>query len=246
MSFWFSHSRAFVGAGAVVAFAALAGCSTSDTSQKEDVDTYESELRLGSPKYLGQIASGETKSVYYSDPPRYRAYGFYAKGGDEITADVQSSYGDGMGWITTSTFDVLAANDDASRSTLDAKVVYKVPAGTASRAYRIVFRDYDLLTATFNVKLTISGAAATCSHDGATYNQGDSFASTDGCNTCSCGPTGNVVCTERACIACDPESEPWRNYVGTPSQCQTIRYVCVATQRSFSNTCGCGCEALSH
>ena len=65
-----------------------------------------------------------------------------------------------MGWITTSAFDVLAANDDASLATLDSKVIYKVPAGTASRAYRIVFRDYDLLDATFTVKLTIKSASA--------------------------------------------------------------------------------------
>ena len=244
----FVSFRGFVIAGVVSAVAALTGCaSNSDAPQKEDVESYESELRLAGPRYLGQIANGETKTNYYANPPKYRAYGFYAKGGDEITADVKSVDGDGMGWITTSSFDVVAANDDASSSTLDAKVTYKVPAGTASRAYRIVFRDYDLLDATFTVKLAIKSATATtCSYGGATYNPGASFPSTDGCNTCSCGPTGSVGCTKKACIACDPDNEPWRNYVGTPTTCQTIRYVCNASQRSFQNACGCGCEALSH
>ena len=246
----FVSFRGFLIAGLVSGMAALTGCSSADAPQKEDVESYESELRLASPRYLGQIANGETKTNYYYNPPKYRAYGFYAKGGDEITADVKSVDGDGMGWITTSAFDVVAANDDASSSTLDAKVVYKIPAGTASRAYRIVFRDYDLLGATFTVKLAIKSASAppvTCSYDGATYNPGDGFPSSDGCNTCSCGPTGGVACTKRACApACDPDNEPWRNYVGTPTTCQTIRYMCIATKRPFQNACGCGCEDLSH
>ncbi len=244
----FVSLRGFVIAGVVSAVAALTGCSSSDAPQKENAESYESELRLSSPRYLGQIANGETKTNYYYSPPTYRAYGFYAKGGDEITADVKSVDGDGMGWITTSAFDVLAANDDASSRTLDAKVTYKVLAGTASRAYRIVFRDYDLLEATFTVKVAIKSASAApvCSYGGATYNPGDSFPSTDGCNTCSCGTTGSVGCTKKACLACDPDNEPWRNYVGTPTSCQTIRYVCTASQRSFQNTCGCGCEDLSH
>lgn len=239
--------RGFVIAGAVVALAALAGCSSAEAPSKEDVGSYESELRLASPRYLGPIASGETKTNHYYNPPRYRAYGFTAKGGDQITADVKSVNGDAMGWITTQAYDVLAFNDDASSSTLDSKVEYTVPAGTPSRAYRIVFRDYDLLDATFDVTLSIaSDAAVTCSYNNKTYNAGDGFPSTDGCNTCSCTPTGNVVCTKKACLACDPPNEPWRNYVGDPRTCQTIRYVCVATKRSFQNACGCGCEALTH
>lgn len=239
-----SFGSAALSVGALV----LAGCSSSEpVGEKDNVESYESELRLASPKYLGQIANGETKTNYYYNPPRYRAFGFYAKGGEEITVDVKSVNGDGMGWITTSSFDVVAANDDASYATLDAKVVYKVPAGTASRAYRIVFRDYDLLDATFTVKLSIKGAAppVTCSYDSQTYSPGESFPSSDGCNTCNCGTTGSVGCTKRACV-CNPAAEPWRNYVGTPTQCQTIRYTCIATQRSFQNDCGCGCEELSH
>lgn len=243
-----SFPRVAIVAGLVVGFAALTGCSSSTASapEKEDVESYESELRLSTPRYLGQIANGETKTNYYYNPPRYRAFGFYAKGGDEITADVKSLEGDGMGWITTSSYDVVAGNDDASSSTLDAKVVYKVPAGTASRAYRIVFRDYDLLDAKFSVKLSIKTAAAvTCSYGGTTHQVGASFPSEDGCNTCNCGSSGIVGCTKMACV-CNPEAEPWRDYIGTPSTCPTIRYFCNASQRSFQNDCGCGCEDLTH
>ena len=245
-----SFSRVFSALGfvlvAAVSASASVGCSSAP-AEKEDIGTYEGELRLASPRYLGQIANGETKTTFYSNPPRYRAYGFWAKGGDEITADVKSLYGDGMGWITTSSYDAVAANDDASSSTLDAKVVYKVPAGAASRAYRIVFRDYDHLDASFSVTLTIKSSAppppVTCDYNGSTYNEGDSFPSEDGCNDCSCSASG-VACTKRACV-CNPATETWRRYLGTPTTCQMIRYSCNADERSFSNSCGCGCEKLS-
>jgi hypothetical protein len=239
-------SRIVLVAGLVAGLAAMTGCSASEGLPKEDVESYESELRLSSPRYLGPIANGETKTNYYFNPPRYRAFGFYAKGGDEITADVKSLEGDAMGWITNSSFEVLAANDDASTTTYDSKVVYTVPAGTASKAYRIVFRDYALLDATFTVKLSIrSAAAVACSYGGKTYEGGASFPSADGCNTCSCAPSGAVACTERAC-ACNPDAEAWRNYIGTPTTCQTIRYTCASGKRSFQNACGCGCEAIVH
>jgi hypothetical protein len=41
-----------------------------------------------------------------------------------------------------------------------------------------------------------------CSYDGKTYDDGDSFPSTDGCNTCSC-EAGSVLCTEKGCPSCE-------------------------------------------
>ena len=225
--------------------AGLAGCSSSTATPKDNIDSYESELRLVTPRYVGEIANGETKTNYYYNPPRFRAFGFTAKGGDEITADVKSVNGDAMGWITTSVYDVLASNDDASPSTLDSKVVYKIPAGTPSTSYRIVFRDYDLLNATFSVSLSVASTAVTCSYNGETYTPGATFPATDGCNTCSCSTSGTAACTKQACV-CNPDAEPWRNYVGTAASCLTILYHCPATKRSFRNACGCGCELLTH
>lgn len=233
--------RALASLGLSVVLASVIGCSSAPAEkQVEDTATVESELKLVGVNYLGTISSGQTRTGYYYNPPRYRAFGFTAKGGDQITLDVKSYEGDAMGWLTDSTYNVLAANDDASSYTLDSKVTYKVPAGTASKAYRIVFRDYDLLDATFTVKLAIK-AAVTCSYGGKTYTQGQSFPSIDGCNTCNCGSTGSVACTKMAC-ACNPANEPWRDYVGTPDQCMVIRYSCPAGQVPFSNECGCGCE----
>jgi hypothetical protein len=40
---------------------------------------------------------------------------------------------------------------------------------------------------------------ATCTYDGGTYVEGQSFPSSDGCNTCSCEANGAVLCTKRAC-----------------------------------------------
>lgn len=198
--------RVVVLAGVVAGLAALTGCGSSGASSKESIDSSESDLKLSSPQYLGQIADGDTKTSNYSNPPRYRAFGFSASGGDEITVTVKSADGDAMGWITTSGYTVLAANDDASSATLDSKVVYTVPDGTASKAYRIVFRDYDLLDAKFTVKLTIKSSVT----------------------------------------ACDPDNEPWRDYKGTPTSCQVIRYNCPSSTKSFQNDCGCGCEDLVH
>lgn len=195
--------------GAVLVLSGLAvvtGCSSADAPSKESIDSSESDLKLSSPQYLGTIADGETKTSNYRNPPRYRAYGFTASAGDEITVNVKSVDGDAMGWITTASNTVLAANDDASSATLDSKVVYTVPAGTATKTYRIVFRDYDLLDATFTVKLAIKSAV----------------------------------------VACDPDTETWRDYKGTPTTCQFIRYSCPSGTKSFQNDCGCGCEDLVH
>lgn len=234
----FSSSTRFVVA-ALSTLTALAGCS-SKVNEDHAIDSSESALKV-TTSYLGKIGNGETKTSHYSTPPEYRSYGFNAKGGDEITVRISSLSGDAMGWITTSSYSVLASNDDESSSTLDSKVVYKVPTGQASRSYRIVFRDYDLLDATFNVTLSIRAASpTTCSYDGQTHVQGDSFEAGDGCNTCSCTSNG-VVCTELAC-ACNPATEPNRNYVGNPQQCMVIRYACPTGRVPFSNSCGCGCE----
>jgi hypothetical protein len=234
-----------VGLTSLTSLVGLAGCSSAPSDKgAEDVGSTESELKLSGTRYLGKIANGETKTGYYYNPPRYRSFGFDAKGGDEITVDVKSAEGDAVGYITDASYNVLAYNDDASRTTFDAKLTYTIPASKPAGSYRIVFRDYDLLDATFTVKLAItSTVTTTCPYDGQTFKPGDTFPSTDKCNTCTCGENGAVGCTKRACV-CDPANEPWRVYVGTPQQCATIRYTCTAGQRPFQNTCGCGCEQL--
>lgn len=48
--------------------------------------------------------------------------------------------------------------------------------------------------------------AKTCTYDGKTYNDGDSFEATDGCNSCFCN-NGAVSCTEMYCEEETPEGE---------------------------------------
>lgn len=201
--------------GVTVSLASLAlgGCAASDNGSKEEVGTYEGELKLSSPKLLGTIANGETKSGYYYNPPRYRAYSFAAKAGDQITVDVHSVEGDAMAWITDSGYNSLAANDDANSHTLDSHVTYTVPSNSLKTSFRIVFRDYDLLDATFDVHLQIQSAK---------------------------GPTDP---TDPDPGTCNPANEPWRTYKGTPSTCPFVRFTCPVGTANFQNACGCGCES---
>jgi hypothetical protein len=149
--------RTLVAFGLVVGLAACAAPASKDT---DAVASDAAELKSSLVQYLGTIADGDTKTVSYSSPPKYRSYGFSAKGGDTITIDVKSKNGgDAMAWLTTTSYSTVASNDDASSSTLDSKIVYTVPANSAKKSYRIVFRDYDLLAATFSVKLSIDGPA---------------------------------------------------------------------------------------
>ncbi len=52
------------------------------------------------------------------------------------------------------------------------------------------------LTAEVNACLRKNGV---CAYNGSTYQSGQSFPSTDGCNTCTCTESGGLACTERAC-----------------------------------------------
>lgn len=90
----------------------------------------------------------------------------------------------------------------------------------------------------------VLGAPRGCTYDGTTHAVGESFPSTDGCNTCSCGSDGSVGCTKRACVpTCDPANEPNKRYVGTSrEQCMVVRFACIAGTTSFIGDCGCGCE----
>lgn len=231
---------------ACLASALVAGCSTQGDDTREKTESSADELRLTGTRYLGRIVSGQTRTGYYYTPPTYRSYGFDARGGDKITVDVKSVYGDGVGYITDASYNVLAYNDDATQSTLDAKVTYAVPAGQPMTSYRIVFRDYDLLEATFSVKLSVETTAVpVCTYNGQSYAAGEEFESIDGCNTCTCSTTGSVSCTKQVC-ACNPQQEPWRTYLGTPAQCPGLVYTCTAPQVSFQNNCGCGCEDPQH
>ena len=54
-----------------------------------------------------------------------------------------------------------------------------------------------------------SGAdASSCVYAGTTYAVGEDFAAKDGCNTCSCGATGQVACTTMICLSPGGDGSP--------------------------------------
>jgi hypothetical protein len=232
----------------MVTVVGVAGCAAAEDPPTEGDSAYStaSALYIAAPRYLGNINTGDTKTSAYSNPPRLRAYGFAARGGDVVTVDVTSATGNAMAWITTLDHEILAANRDARATTNYPRVVYKVPKGRPLRRYHVAFRDEGLSDATFRVTLSVQGTPVVCIVAGTTYQPGDRFSAPDNCNVCTCNANGNVDCTQGTTCVCNPEAEPWRNYVGTPSTCATIRYTCPAGRRSFQNACGCGCELIAH
>lgn len=111
-----------------------------------------------STKILGTLQYGETSPLAnYSNPARFRAYTFYGKAGDRISASVQSLNGDAILWITDFAFNTLAMNDDANDTTLDAYASIVLPSGTQAvpNRYFIFYREYSLQPAEFRVKLML-------------------------------------------------------------------------------------------
>jgi hypothetical protein len=92
---------------------------------------------------------------------------------------------------------------------------------------------------------TTAPQANTCEYGGERHAAGESFPSTDGCNTCSCSEAG-VACTRKACAptaACNPDNEPNREYkIRNPDECKAALFRCDTGKKPFFNECGCGCE----
>lgn len=226
--------------GAIAVACATGGSDDGEKSASSSAALSDA-LRITTTQYLGKITNGDTRESRYTAAPSYQSYGFEAKGGDEITAVVSAVDGDAVAWITDDNLHILAMNDDAHQGTLDARVDYRVPNGLASQSYRLVYREYGYKARAFTTSFSVDVAAGVCAYNGQAYNPGDSFESIDGCNSCSCDPSGAVSCGSKVCD-CNPASEPWHTYYGTPSQCIQLIYSCPFGERTFANTCGCGCE----
>lgn len=145
------------------------GCTATDPVEvPEDFGGLASEASGGKADHNGAQIVGSldydqtSAAVAYTNPPRYRVFKFAADQGDQIDVRVTSTNGDAMVWILDDSFASLAFNDDATASTLNARVQLAIPAH-ASRTHYIVFRDYDSQPATFRVRL--DGEAAGCARD---------------------------------------------------------------------------------
>jgi len=143
---------------------ALAACSVATPGDDPMVDSSESALRaLKAEEVVGDLAFGETKTVQYSETPRYRALRVQASAGDTIDAWVRGTRGaDAQAWILGSSYATLATNRDASTSTTDAHVVKKV--GTTG-TYYLVVREANLEDAELTVALAPRAAPSSPSAD---------------------------------------------------------------------------------
>jgi hypothetical protein len=125
-------------------------------------DAFSSKMKI-----VGSIAPGQTSAtIRYSKSPRYRALQLAAKGSATLDVWVRSTRGDAVAWLLSSTYAVLASNDDADDTTLDSHLVYQLPAGGAT--YWIVFRDYDFASHNFTVQvapLAIGGGTCDVGYD---------------------------------------------------------------------------------
>lgn len=204
------HSKmSWMAAAAAVAALAL-GCGGEETESAPKAEVIEdfSDLALEKDdafsnkwRILGTLAYGQTSAaVRYSNPPRFRAFRFTGRPGDQVDVRVRSPDGDAIAWVLDRSYRVLGSNDDADGTT-DAHVALTLPGdpGRGASTYYIVLREYRQRRATFTVELR--GRSAGCAYEGQTYAVGESFPSSDGCNTCFCGENGQVGCTKRACLA---------------------------------------------
>jgi hypothetical protein len=82
---------------------------------------------------------------------------------------------------------------------------------------------------------TAGSSGITCLYDNVNHAPGDSFKSTDGCNTCSCTSSGQVACTEMACLATGGSS----GVGGSTSVTCHYNNVNYAPGSSFKSTDGC-------
>jgi hypothetical protein len=118
-----------------------------------------------SVKLLGELGYAQSSGpVSYTPSPRYRGFRVTAQPGDRVDVWVQSDDGDPVVWLLDARMAVVATNDDADATTLDAHLVVDIAAG-ADPAHYVVFREYAGDEATFSVTLTGGPSMKTCHVD---------------------------------------------------------------------------------
>jgi hypothetical protein len=116
----------------------------------------------GNLKILGSLDHGQTiGGLAYKNPPRYRAFKFEGKKGDRIEVWVRSADGDAVAWVVDNQFKILAKNDDADNTTVNAHMGLTLPGNSNPDVsnYFVVFTEYNMADATFSISLTGSSAA---------------------------------------------------------------------------------------
>ncbi len=140
--------------------------ATDDFSELTGLDE-KSDAFSYQMKTLGTLTFGQTSaSKTYSKTPRYRAFKFDGAANDKVDVWVRSDDGDAVAWLLDKSFHVLASNDDANDSTLDAHLTATLPASTSTTHY-IVYRDYGLSISHFTVSLAGGAPYDTSCHSDA-------------------------------------------------------------------------------
>lgn len=87
------------------------------------------------------------------------------------------------------------------------------------------------------VSPTAVPATATCTINDKTYKIGETFASADGCNICSCAADLSIVCTERACSSTPSATTvaPTRAATATPSAVTPTRVATATPTKAVTN-----------
>lgn len=120
----------------------------ADADEKSDTFSYRMSV-------AGTIKSGETRWTRYNANPRFRAYRFAGAAGDRVDSWVRARNDDAVAWLTDGRFNVLASNDDADGTTLDAHLTATLK---AAGTHWIIFRTYDVVPATIDVSLNVTAA----------------------------------------------------------------------------------------
>lgn len=86
----------------------------------------------------------------------------------------------------------------------------------------------------------VTETPATCNYNDHTYQVGDTFPSSDNCNTCNCVTNDNIVCTEKACAITPSSKKP----TPTPIVTCTFKNKKYKVGQSYKDSCNtCICNA---
>jgi hypothetical protein len=234
--------RAFFNVSTFVIAGCLAACGglTKEPAESVSVDALHTQTRV-----LGEIQAGELRETDYASSPSLRAYYFFAEPGEHVDVWVRSENADAIAWIIDELGNVVAHNDDADATTLDAHLDFET--SDASEYYFILFREYYRRAARISVSFELQSAVCSDETPGRQYIGHD----TQECATIlfMCAPglrpfTSDCGCgCEPDAAACNPAGEANRNYIGASTEeCARIRFMCVPGTHHFANDCGCGCE----
>jgi len=148
-----------------VATVVMAILLTLTTPSAAPADDFSHDMKIVGTLEYGQTTGG----IAYTNLPKYRALKFAGRKGDLIEVWVRSATGDAVAWVLDDQFKILAMNDDADGTTVNARIALTLPGNSNDpdiTTYYVVFRDYSLASANFTVSLARGASFFTPSRTG--------------------------------------------------------------------------------